>query len=313
MTNGYAETSLVRSSGRYGWLGVEVFFVLSGFIIPYAMYAGGYTISSGWKTFIAKRLLRIEPPYLASILLIFALWHASSLAPGFKGTPPPEFFTVQTASHIGYLTGIFGYPWLNVVFWTLAIEFQFYLIVSLVFGWLRNSDKYAIYLIDFSLLVSSLILSSEVFVFKYFGLFVFGISAFQYRTALIDGRAMIFMLLAAGIVVSVVLGWKIALVGLLTSALMVSNMNFGKHKMLLWLGSISYSLYLVHVPVGGRVVNLGKRYVESQAGEALLSIIALFVSLAFAYIFYLTIEKPSQNWAKNRQYLRVKPNKIFYE
>jgi len=62
LTNSYAQGSVAQLSGQYGWLGVEVFFVLSGFIIPHAMYSSNYELRSGWKIYIAKRLLRLDPP-----------------------------------------------------------------------------------------------------------------------------------------------------------------------------------------------------------------------------------------------------------
>lgn len=304
MTNTYSENSLVRFSGQYGWLGVEVFFVLSGFIIPYAMLRGGYTFRNGWKTFVGKRILRIEPPYLLSVLLVLALWHASSVAPDFKGSMPVEFFSAQTLLHLGYLNGIAGYPWLNVVYWTLAIEFQFYLLASFIFGWLGNRNPFSVLLVDMSLMATSLVFDSEVLVFKYLGLFMFGIAAFQYRSRLIDRRMLVLLMVMATLVAGMKLGWLVALVGLMTSILIVFDLNLGKHKLAIWLGTISFSLYLVHVPIGGRVVNLGKRYVESQAGEVLLSLAALLVSLVAAYLFYLMIEKPSQGLAARLKYSR---------
>src|SRR6266496_2565885 len=36
---------LLKQSGVYGWLGVEVFFVISGFILPYALYSSGYRMN----------------------------------------------------------------------------------------------------------------------------------------------------------------------------------------------------------------------------------------------------------------------------
>lgn len=114
--NSYAQGSVAQLSGQYGWLGVEVFFVLSGFIIPHAMYSSNYELRSGWKIFIAKRLLRLDPPYLVSIALIFVLWHLSTMVPTYQGAKPIDFFSLQTFLHVGYLNGIFGYPWLTVVF-----------------------------------------------------------------------------------------------------------------------------------------------------------------------------------------------------
>jgi len=307
MTNTYSENSLVRSSGRYGWLGVEVFFVLSGFIIPYAMLRGGYTFRRGWKAFIGKRILRIEPPYLLSVLLVLVLWHASSMVPDFKGSMPVGFFSAQTLLHLGYLNGIAGYPWLSVVYWTLAIEFQFYLLVSFIFGWLGNKPPSTILLVNMSLLATSLVFDSEVLVFKYLGLFMFGIAAFQYRNGLIDRGILVLLMVVAVLVAGIELGWLVAFVGLITGILLVYEVNLGKHKLAVWLGSISFSLYLVHVPIGGRVVNFGKRYVESQMGELLLSVAALLLSLVAAYFFYLMIERPSQDLAARLKYSRQLP------
>src|SRR5262245_6522000 len=54
----------IKGSGAHGFLGVEIFFVISGFVIPYSMIRGGYRVRSDWGRFIAKRILRLDPPYL---------------------------------------------------------------------------------------------------------------------------------------------------------------------------------------------------------------------------------------------------------
>jgi len=302
MTNSYSASSFARISGQYGWLGVEMFFVLSGFIIPYAMFMGGYSFKTDWLTFISKRILRIEPPYLIAIILVFGLWHVSALVPGFKGSSPPPFFSAQTALHVGYLTGIAGYPWLNVVFWTLAIKFQFYLLISLIYGWIGRKRSFTVFIVNLALMGISLVLNSDVFVFRYLSLFMMGIIAFQYRSGLFDKRKTAFLLFASLIFVGLGLGWMIAGVGMLTSLLILSNLELGRQKIIFWLGSISYSLYLVHVPVGGRVVNLGRRYVESQSGEVFLSVAGLGVSLIAAHYFYMAIERPAQRLAARLKY-----------
>ena len=46
LTNGnpMLPSSWLRTSGRLGWLGVEVFFVISGFVIPHALYRANYRL-----------------------------------------------------------------------------------------------------------------------------------------------------------------------------------------------------------------------------------------------------------------------------
>src|ERR1035438_4700620 len=71
-------------SGLYGWVGVEMFFVISGFIIPYSLYGAGYR-NRDFGLFLIKRIARLDPPYFADILLCIALSYAVTLAPGFRG------------------------------------------------------------------------------------------------------------------------------------------------------------------------------------------------------------------------------------
>ena len=121
----------VSAVTHYGLFGVTVFFVMSGFIIPYMMDRAAYEIRF-FPRFLLRRLARLEPPYLASIAFVLLLGFAGAASPGFRGQPF-EFDLPQTLSHVGYLTGILGYPWLNIVYWTLAIEFQFYILIAIFF------------------------------------------------------------------------------------------------------------------------------------------------------------------------------------
>jgi hypothetical protein len=57
---------------------------------------------------------------------------AGTATPGFRGQPF-EWSVPQILSHAGYLTGLLGYEWLNIVYWTLAIEFQFYILIAIFF------------------------------------------------------------------------------------------------------------------------------------------------------------------------------------
>jgi peptidoglycan/LPS O-acetylase OafA/YrhL len=234
------------------------------------------------------------------VLLALALWYLSSVIPGFRG-PSPNASFLQVSLHLGYLNGIFGYPWLNPVFWTLAIEFQFYLLVSIAFGLISSRSTPVLALMNCALLALPFIVRSNVLVFHYLGLFLFGIAAFQFRAGLIGRETLMLFMLGSGISVWITHDQLTALIGLATSALILANVNLGM-KPLLMLGAISYSLYLVHVPIGGRVVNFGKRYIESQSGEAILSIAGVLVSILTAYVFYRLIEMPTQELASKFRY-----------
>lgn len=95
-------------------------------------------------------------------------------------------------------------------------------------------------------------------------------------------------------------GMVIGLIVLLTAALILFVEV--KNRVLSFLGDISYSLYLVHVPVGGRVINLSLRHADSMPEKVVSLAIALAVSLGAAYLFYRLIELPSRKWASSIRY-----------
>jgi peptidoglycan/LPS O-acetylase OafA/YrhL len=306
MTNTYPESSMTRLSGHFGWLGVEVFFVISGFIIPYALYRGNYRLGSDWGRFVVKRIIRLDPPYLIAAVMALVLWYLSSLAPGFRGGAP-DISLIQIGLHLGYLNSIFDYQWFNPVFWTLAIEFQFYLLLSLIFPLLIVANPIWRLSVLAALCALAFIFPSQVFVFKHLFLFIAGIAAFQYSCRLATMGEYFSVLVVATLLASVIMNVTIAMIAICTS-LVISFVNVRRFKWLAYLGTISYSLYLVHVPVGGRVINLGIRWAETEFQYFLISIGGVFLSLIAAHIFYKYIEKPAQIWSSRIKYLGIGKN-----
>ena len=302
LTNAYAVGNSARASGSFGWLGVEAFFVISGFVIPYSMHKGGYSLGRNWKTFILKRVVRIDPPYLVAALLSLALWYVSAAMPGFQGHAPQPTAT-GLLLHLGYLNGIAGYPWLNVVFWTLAIEFQYYLLISLCFGVIVSNRWQQRLLFASAMLIAPFFYHGQTYIFGYLSLFLLGITVFQRRARIIGDAETWFVLVSAFISLLIYFGWPVAIVGLGTALSILVNWEFGfLRRPLVFLGAISYSLYLTHVPIGGRVVNLGRRFIDTQAEEWLLSGFALMICLVFATVFWIWIEKPAQRLASRWNY-----------
>src|SRR5437867_2266496 len=173
LTNGnraFLPDGWLKSSGAYGWLGVETFFVISGFVIPYALFNANYSLRS-YGRFIAKRMVRLDPPYLLSIALVIAFAYISAFTPGFRGQSP-HYTLKQILLHLGYANFVFGYQWVNIVYWTLAIEFQYYLLVGLI-SRLLASQRLAIRLITISALCGTgFFVGSESYLPHWLSLFV---------------------------------------------------------------------------------------------------------------------------------------------
>ncbi len=293
-------TGWIKASGSYGWLGVEAFFVISGFVIPFSMHRGGYRGFSDAGVFMLKRLARLEPPYLASLLLTIGLLYASSATPAFHGSAP-DISLGRVLLHLGYLNVFFARDWFNPVYWTLAVEFQFYLAMILLFPMLGHADWKRRFGALAVMATLAMAIRDTGLVFAYLGLFALGAGAFQIRVGLL--RPLLFAVLAASLtaVNLIVLGAPAAAVGLV-AALAAAFLNLPAIPVLGLLGSVSYSLYLIHVPVGGRVMNLAGRLPDVWHVPALAA--ALVICLAAAYVFHRLFELPAQRLSSGISYAR---------
>ncbi|MDH5229148.1 MAG: acyltransferase [Gammaproteobacteria bacterium] len=288
----------VKMTGAYGWLGVEIFFIISGFIIPYTLYCNNYHISR-FKGFMIKRIVRIEPAYLASIILVIILGYLSTLSPYYKG----EAFNVDLKSlvlHLFYLNAFFSEPWLNVVFWTLAIEFQYYLFIAIVFPLLVHNRLLYRVITTLALLGLSKLIPQTYLFFHYLPLFLVGIVCFQFRCGL-AGRNESFSLGLICIATCQVFAPYIMPILALVVALMILYVKISYNRFF-WLGTVSYSLYLIHVPIGGRVINLSTNFVEAEWARVLICFITLAICVFAASLFYLLIEKPTQQLSRKIAY-----------
>jgi len=291
----------LKSTGTYGWTGVQMFFVISGFVLPYSLFVGRFKTRE-FGRFALKRIIRLEPPYLVSIALTAAVAFAAAVVPGYRGGPP-GYTVPQIASHLGYLVELLDYRWINPVYWTLAIEFQFYLLVGLLFPLVSSPKRWVRLATLAALTASAWTITPQKFVFPFLFFFMIGFVAFQYRTRLIGPieAAVTALTIAtigsfrqdpAGIIAALIAALIIATVG---------EVRFG-HSVLMFLGDISYSLYLIHVPVGGRVVNLGERLGGGVGTKLAVLTVALAVTLVAAYLMYRLVEKPFQLYASSIKY-----------
>jgi peptidoglycan/LPS O-acetylase OafA/YrhL len=288
---------IAREIASQGYHGVPLFFVISGFVLPLALSRAGYLISD-FPLFVVKRLVRLEPAYLASIAVAVTLGAAASMTPGFGGRPWSVDW-VGLVAHIGYLAPFVGKEWIVGVYWTLLIGAQFYLLIGLTYPLLRRWP--AIWML--ALLVPCPLTTSWNALTYHLPIFLIGTAAFAWREKWLTGAQTVLVAAVIAAMLSSYRGPEPAILALAAAAFIL--WTDPKSRGLLFLGTISYSLYLVHLPIGRKAINLLTRLLPGTIGSLATAAIALAVSILAAWLMWRFVERPSMKWAARIRYARA--------
>lgn len=139
-----------------GLLGLDYFFVLSGFLITYLMLQEyKQQVKLNFIAFFIRRCLRIWPLYFTFVMGGFLLQHFN-----FTHAALPSIFHFLTFT-LNYYIVFNGYDFLFflVILWSISVEEQFYLIVGFVFKFLSktNAFKNGIFAIGCLLIIGSIV------------------------------------------------------------------------------------------------------------------------------------------------------------
>ncbi|MGB4773093.1 MAG: acyltransferase [Chitinophagaceae bacterium] len=297
VTNNYFGSPYLTKLFYYGKFGVEIFFVISGYVIVYSMIAGQYHLRH-FKIFFLKRIIRIEPPYLAAILLIIlGIWIKRAF---LIGEPIALPSIQQILYHIGYLIPFTHYDWLNIVFWTLAIEFQFYVIFSLILR-LFTGVLLIRTIAASALLLLAVFVSSEAIFFHHVPIFLLGIYLALYKHKIVSRKELISSAVALTIFIYLKLGWEISIFSC-SSFLLIYHEPILRNNTLKFLGNISYSLYLCHTIVAFTIVNIAFKLPQTLPIRIGVFLISFTATIVFSYIFYRFIELPAKIKASSFKY-----------
>jgi len=273
----------IPSAVQFGYLGVDVFFVISGFVITHQLQSIKYdSISRALLEFYVKRCARLLPLLLLVIILCFLSFSLF--------TPHPQSF-FKTG-----MAGVFGFANLQLYFsslnyfsssadlnpfthlWSLGVEEQFYLFFPVMFFYFKDnfSKRFLISIIITLSIISFLFfivarIHNESFAFyipvSRFWQILLGVLAYLYHSKIYN----VFCFLLSDLpknIISISLVFfivflipffpfvvAVSVVCLLVALLLVgaahscSINNILNNALLIHLGRISYGLYLIHWPV----------------------------------------------------------------
>ena len=296
---------------KYGYLGVELFFIISGYVV--LMSAQTKTV----RQFFVSRVVRLYPAFWVACTATFIV--VSWWGPPLNG---PYWSTKMAVNPVQYLVNMTmlqhfaGCQDIDGVYWTLAYEIRFYVLIALVLalrlmhrlplliaGWLFYGIMVAVDL-DFRPLsavlfpsFSPLFIAGMLFYLLQQRLFnpwllylLMGISwalAMQNALVFADGQAYYYhsrfspVIVASAVSVFYLVFWLIVR----------RSFAFQPCSWLAWLGALTYPLYLIHQHIGYILFQrLGGKV---DAYGLLVGIVALMLLLA--YCLYRFIERPFAN------------------
>ena len=285
--------NLMRAFFHEGYAGVDSFFMITGFVVPLSFAAKNYHISQ-IKSYFLKRFIRLEPAYWASILFMF-IKDAIPRLDLIRQELFPMYGLHNLTLHFFHLNDIVKVDWIRSLYWTLAIDWQFYIAVLLIFPLLNRAEYWARWVLYIALLALQGY-SSKAFMPYHIVPFLIGIILFHNTKGWL--RTWEFWL-AQGVVLAYAY-WRLDTTHLVACGLSLLIIIFVQNagKIGRFLGENSYSLYLTHVATGWTLIWWMLPACKGEFEQDLLMLFSAAFSLFFAKIFYEIIEKPTMRWAK---------------
>lgn len=296
---GNSYITIFKAFHDYGKFGVHMFFVISGFIIPLSLYNGKFGISD-YFTFLYKRVIRLHPPYLlalaVTLTIMFYSYHVRN-----------EIFP-ENISTIFQSLFYLHIPADNPVFWTLIVEWEYYLFIGITFCFLIKYPKLSLGFGVPILLAVAYLWLSNISLFAFIVFFLIGIAGFMVYSK--QGSPLLNKLMLAGLILFSFCFYELAAaVTSLFTILFILLYKKNIPKYLLFTGEISYSIYLIHYPIGVKFLNLLYPKLDQQYAWELFFADLLFIIL-LSYCFYKLVEVPSERFAGKFKYKRKQKFKL---
>lgn len=305
---------LMPPTFNFGPLGVSIFFLISGFVIPFSLQRATPV------EFLLSRTFRIYPTYIVgSAVMLLIVW----LSATYWGA----YFSIDLDRLIANLFLVHAdmrYPTIDLVNWTLAIEIKFYIVCAIMYRCIRSANIVPIIAFSVAVLIFCELYPSEMDVIRLVGnvgismealkpqlicvVFMFiGTCFYYFHLGKINARE---LMLSIAILFGIVLlgfphtEWKLQIPDtprnyiyglILFSACFYFRARFRPIPGLSFIAKISYPIYIVHSLLGYAFM----RVLADVGVPFELAIIAAFaLVLAIASGLHVAIERPTMHLGK---------------
>ena len=301
--------NFIKQLSSWGFAGVDIFFIISGFIMAYTTLDKPRTISNA-KTFIKHRLLRIYLgywPFFIGMLFILFMKDPNHL---------------EKLDLLGSFT-LFQSNMFKLVLpvsWSLSYELYFYLLFAATFFLTRTQLYRVIPTVTFILLIWALYVykNAEIYESFFYSSFLLeffaGVLLFMFHRSLF--KVPLLFILIPLIFVAYTLGidnetknglMRIATfgtgaLGIVWSVLILEkSLDFKPPTFLISIGNASYTLYLFHLLFLEIFYYVGLRNIFTSEHSQLLPALGLstivILTTLFSLLYYKMIEKPLYQYA----------------
>ncbi|MVZ65760.1 acyltransferase family protein [Sphingobacterium sp. DK4209] len=288
---------------KYGYLGVELFFIISGFVIFLSLER-----SKNYITFIRNRLTRLLPLLLICSLLTFLVLKAI----------PNEYFKTNAIDFLPSISFIDPVFWriffnnsninfIDGVYWSLLVEMKFYLIVGALFFLFKREFISVWLLVNVIILLinwigqSINISNTDLFQLfrlisfsEFFSYFTYGIVfylIYMKRPLSVFQRLLIVFIISLHFQVFLsVLELSFLIFCFILFYAFVTRKKYFKvfsNKFLLFLGGISYPLYLLHQNIGVLFIgHINKAIDQKSIVQYLVPILVFCILVILAWLMH---------------------------
>ena len=278
---------------KYGGLGVDLFFIISGFVIFLTVKK-----ETRPQEFAYKRFTRLYPTFWICVLLTFFLIRSSDLVMYRRSFS-------DLIINLTMIPDIFGVKRVDGVYWSLLPELMFYLLMfcMLLFKKIRHINLICfIWLLCILLNSFGDIMPLRVLFNLNFGhLFIIGICFYKIKNKEANWSSHLLILgsfLVSFVISDVMYKHLFLLLFIAIFYLFVyDKLKWIKLKLLIVLGEVSYALYLLHQFIGYFIIN---ELIDSGIENGVLLMLipsAITITMSYGITFY--IEKPTQLFLRN--------------